>query len=114
MDFGAIWASLPQEVKDQIREGARKKFKNEEDILKFMEFEEDLEVLNTQLCQTFSMMKAILSRFNENATSTDHALDNFRFYAKFITIMSLPLRNLGENMNAFHDKYGPMTPGNGE
>jgi hypothetical protein len=106
MNAAELFDSLPQEIKDEMRRVAKEKFHDDRSIIEFLEFEEDLSTINNQLCNTLGMMKQILERFDENGTSTEKAMDNLRFFAKFMLLTAMPLRSLNENIDAFKNKHG--------
>ena len=111
MNPAEMFDQLPQEVKEQLRSMAKEAFASDGDMLRFLEFEEDLDSINNQICNTLGLMKSILSRFDEKATSNDRALQNLNFFGKFMTIVTMPLKNLGENVNTFHAKYSKKEKG---
>ena len=108
-----MFDALPQEIKEEMRRAAREKFKDNEGMLKFMEFEEDLYAINNQICNALGLMKRMLSRFDERGTSNDHALSNLKFFSKFMMITTPTMRNIGENVSKFHEKYVNETKNGG-
>jgi hypothetical protein len=101
-----MFDSLPQEIKDAARNAARERFKDDRKMLEFIAVEEDLDSLNNQLCNTLGLLKAMLLRFDETKTGVDYALENIKFFHKFMAISKIPLENLCNNTIEFHKRWG--------
>lgn len=104
--------SMPESARDAVIKMGCNKILDEtgeqDKVIAFMkayEQHKDIKNLNLQIVNIIGSMKAMLSGFDEDDNGTANAMNNIKFFCRFMQMFSLPMQNLAGNMDEFKKKY---------